>query len=345
MIKRHIFVYLFILGTSTMGLAQNQPVDESSKVAAVFPKYVAALKARDGASAALVVDAATIAWYAELRAKALYAKRNELGDVFVDKLSVLMIRARVEKTVLEKMRATELLSHSVSQGWVGETQGLAVEKLAINDSSAFGYATIFGKPTPLKVYFQKEKGDWRLALRELSHASNDALLSEAKKAGLHEDQYAEKLLVALNLKVRWEPLIAEKSWMENCDECHFGGGFGFGTQDFGPAGSGTGWSNSDQAKSKKRRLQITNVTSDIEEGIVARYLYRNSGRYEKCFEVKNVALAALTVKFAMAEGRISDVQVSARDKVLAKCLQAELMQLSIPRTGKVSATLSFTPAN
>jgi len=161
---------------------------EEEAIRKAFEAYRTALLASDGRAAEYLLSKGTIDYYVELRDLALYAPSESLqGQTLVDQMQVLLLRIRMDPEQLEAMSGSELLVHSVEQGWIGK-EGITrarLGKLRIAESSAVAHAEINGQDIGPAFHFVKEAGDiWRLDLLPTLESSNASLEFAAERRGI-----------------------------------------------------------------------------------------------------------------------------------------------------------------
>ena len=143
-----------------------------------FARYVAALEARDGATAAALVTADSLAHEERLRDLALTAPPATVAALPpADQLAVLRLRHEFTAEELRPLAGADLVRITVEEAW-SSPKPLAVLTVAGVDAAGDRAALRVeraGEPVPLRLLFRREEGAWKLDLVELARGSDAAL--------------------------------------------------------------------------------------------------------------------------------------------------------------------------
>ena len=171
---------LVLLATALPAWADAGPAD-------AFARYVASLQARDGAAAAALVTAGSLAREEQLRDMALAAPPDKVAALpMTDRLAVLRLRHEFTAEELRPLAGSDLLRLAVEEEWTSP-KPLAV--LTVTGAEVDGDAATLdveraGEAVPVRLVLRQEEGAWRLDLVELARGSDDALAqSLAFRAG------------------------------------------------------------------------------------------------------------------------------------------------------------------
>ena len=186
----------------------------------VFPRYVAALQARDGDAAAALVTAGSLAREERLRDLALSSPAATVDALPpADRLAVLRLRHEFTADELRPLSGADLVRIAVEEAW-SSPKPLAV--LTVTGTQEAGDTAVLrveraGEPVPVRLVLRREAGQWRLDLVELARGSDaalaEALALRAVRAGASEDEVIRWVIEDtsghLVEKDLWRPLIEE----------------------------------------------------------------------------------------------------------------------------------------
>jgi hypothetical protein len=183
-IRSATLAVLCLLSICHAALAES----EEEAIRKTFDDYRAAVLANDGRAAEHLLSKGTIDYYGQMRELALRASSEALqSQALVGQMQVLLLRIRMDPAQLEAMAGSELLIHSVEQGWIGK-EGIAraqLGRLSIEDSTAVAHAEIGGQDFGPAFYFVKKGGGvWRFDLLPTLDSSNGSLEATAEQRGI-----------------------------------------------------------------------------------------------------------------------------------------------------------------
>jgi hypothetical protein len=176
---------------------------EEKQIRVAFLTYKGAILEQQGQSAVLVVNRATLQYYAQMKTLALEGHENEVRQLTpMNKLMVLSLRHRVSVDDLRAMTPQEMFIHAVNQGWIGKNSVLDsdIGQLQVFGNDASGEYVRGGKPTPLKFRLTKEEGNWKIDLTALTPPADQAISLLIKKEGLDEDAFIVGLVESVSGK-------------------------------------------------------------------------------------------------------------------------------------------------
>lgn len=157
------------LGVLLVGVGVAAAKGSSQRaVKQTFDSYTRALKARDGRTAAELVDRDTLAYFDQMRQHALRSRAQTVKGLNVmDKLMVLSIRAQLGAARLRTTSGKQFFALTVSRGMVaknpGANQPLGLVTVRGNDAEA-AIAVPPASPVKPRWHFRKENGRWKLRL-------------------------------------------------------------------------------------------------------------------------------------------------------------------------------------
>nr|MCH9680601.1 hypothetical protein [Deltaproteobacteria bacterium] len=139
--------------------------DAQAAVRATFERYRAALLAKDGATAAALIDEATTAWYERALKLAATAGGTALAEEDASvRLTVYRLRHEFSLEQIERMNGREVVEEAVARGWLSESSvrrvGLATVTVEGDRATTTGLDPI-GTPG---FEFRRERGKWRIDL-------------------------------------------------------------------------------------------------------------------------------------------------------------------------------------
>ncbi len=171
---------------------------DEARIRATFERYQAALEARDGATAAELVNAATIASYEESRKAALAATPEQVrGLPMTARLQVLTLRQLLDAGRLADMEGGEVMAWLVEQGWnvsAGKHDDARLGGVRIDGDRAQAQYVIGDKLTPLLWNFTREGGKWRLDLASLMPYATQGLAKFTQMTSMSEDDFLMKVI-------------------------------------------------------------------------------------------------------------------------------------------------------
>lgn len=172
---------------------------EVAHVKEVDDRYDMALDSRHGKTALAYVSKDSIAWFDSMVETARTASKSKVQALpFAERLEVLQIRLLVPAADLKKMDGREYLIRSVDEGWQGSTSQLKRHSVRVNN----GRATItYRDPdsgTQSQGYYVLEDGAWKEDRLSLNADLNQSAGSEAREAGMTEDELIFEILGELS---------------------------------------------------------------------------------------------------------------------------------------------------
>ena len=159
-------------------LLLDRPVLADSGPAEAFARYLAALQARDGAAAAALVTAGSLAREETLRDLALTAPPEAVAALpMADRLAVLRLRHEFTADELRPLSGADLLGLAVAEEWTSPKplSVLTVTGAALDGDTATLRVERAGEAVPVRLVLRREQGAWRLDLVELARGSDAAL--------------------------------------------------------------------------------------------------------------------------------------------------------------------------
>jgi hypothetical protein len=198
--------------TSNLALSAQGSQSEGELIRQAFLAYKAAILQHQGESSVLLVNTATIQYYARMKALALEGQEKDVRQLTpAHKIMVLTLRHRIPVGALRGMTPEKVFIHAVNQGWIGKNGVLDSDigqvQIFGNDASAEHVKN--GKPTSLKYRFTKEDGNWKIDLTALMPLADQAMSMLIKKEGLDEDTFIISLIESISgkkvLPTIWQP--------------------------------------------------------------------------------------------------------------------------------------------
>jgi hypothetical protein len=197
-------------------VAESAPVkaeEPHQAIRATFHRYRDAIAAKNGEAAVNEVSERTLSAFEAYRTAALSMPADQVkARPIVERLMIVIVRARVPAPELRQVNGRELFVRAVDNGWVGKNVATidAAEVSLDGDSAHLGVRTSRGELPPAQGFtFHREKGSWKMDVMSL--AAFDASL-KAMLSRIDEDENRAMLkVVSLVAKTHiddriWEPL-------------------------------------------------------------------------------------------------------------------------------------------
>ncbi len=189
---RRLLVLLFLLLPLP---ATAEPIDD---VKESFLAYKTAILEADGDTAADVVTQNSREYFRDLADHALTLDRAGLHEIHLtDRLYAMLLRHNLDRTTLQSMSGSEVVSYAVDEGWIGRNGAsqLRLGHYEIEGDHASG--TILrqdGLKSSFKMEFVREGGRWLLDLVALMKLTRTAFEYAVQQSGLSEDDFVMLML-------------------------------------------------------------------------------------------------------------------------------------------------------
>jgi hypothetical protein len=191
---------------------------DKAAIGALVSEHKKAIYARDGDKAAALVAEPTIVYFESVRKDALAAPEADLRKKpLVDRLMILIIRARVDVERLRQGDGKSLFAYAVKEGMVGEeARTLEPGDVEVEGDMAKVGVRMGAQTLPPEVGFRayREQGAWKLHLMSVMKLAGPALEQQLK--GIDPDPDAAMIKVLETLLGRkvgaeiWQPLDPPK---------------------------------------------------------------------------------------------------------------------------------------
>jgi hypothetical protein len=158
-------------------LAPPALADAGPAVRDAFARYVAALEARDGATAATLVTAAGLAREEHLRDLALTAPRATVAALpHSDLLAILRLRHEFTAAELRPLGGADLVRIAVEEAWSSPKPLAVLTVTAVEEAGDTATLRVAraGEPVPVRLVLRREQGGWKLDLAELARGADAA---------------------------------------------------------------------------------------------------------------------------------------------------------------------------
>lgn len=192
---RRLSVLLFLVSLGLPFPAAAAPVDD---VRESFIAYKSAIIEADGEAAAAVVTQNSRDYFRMLADQALTLDRAGLHQIHLtDRLYAMLLRHSLDRTTLEKMSGSDVVSYAVDEGWIGRNGAsqLRLGHYEVDGDHASG--TILrpdGLKSSFKMEFVREGGKWLLDLVALMKLTRTAFEYAVQQSGLSEDEFVILML-------------------------------------------------------------------------------------------------------------------------------------------------------
>ena len=199
---RSLLVVICLSALATNSYALQTQIGAKQAIQNTFSQYRKALLERDSSGAADMVDSRTIALYAQILTDALNMPHEKLSQLdFISKFILLRVRHEFNRSQIEKMSGRDLFKLGVDRGWISNSTVTNVDRLArIEIDADKASASIPQAPGVTALYFQKESGQWKLALWQSFRIANLAMKAQVEKSGLTEEEFILKTINTLSSK-------------------------------------------------------------------------------------------------------------------------------------------------
>lgn len=148
-------------------------------------RYVAAIKAKDGAAAAKYIDAKSIKWYADSAKLAVSANRRQWEKLkFAQRLVVARLRHELARDDLRKLDGPKTLAFGVDKGWIDpeSVNNLKVANVRVTGKTA--KASLAAEPNKFVLSFVKEGDTWKFSVVDLINLTNPVFERTAAESGM-----------------------------------------------------------------------------------------------------------------------------------------------------------------
>ena len=189
-----------LTGCGADALQEASAAETEQAIRSCFAGYKAAVLESDGEAAAGHVTAATIAYYQRMLALVLSASAEETRKLpLLDRMTVLLVRARVEGDLLRAMDGRKLFVHAVDIGMVGKSSVISNElgEVFVSGAHATGEHVSAGTPTGIHWRFHLEDGAWRMDIMSILPSATLAFQKIIKDSGMTEDEFILKIIAML----------------------------------------------------------------------------------------------------------------------------------------------------
>jgi hypothetical protein len=186
---------------------------DKAAVAQAFSSYREALLAKDGKTAAALLTAESIEYYAAIKKLALTAPESYLRRARMsDQLAVIFVRATVPVENIRSWSATQLAIDAVRRG---QFNASAVERMSAGTVEVSGdVGTVLmkldGKESPVSFTFYREGGRWKFRLIPLLEATESTLRARVQEQHITERRFVDESLAAAlspeDIRAAWLPV-------------------------------------------------------------------------------------------------------------------------------------------
>ncbi len=198
----------------------SNTVDLETDKAAVkqaFTAYRGAMLAKNGKAAAALLTAGSLAYYAQLKDRALTASEVDLRRMqLIDQITVLFLRLRVRAEDLRRWSPTELVVDSVENdpfSGSANMSRMATGAVNISGDTASVLMKLDGKDTGLAFSFWREDGRWKFRMTPLLDSVEDSLRTLVQQQHLTTRAFIDRTLASKypdpdKIAAAWKPLGA-----------------------------------------------------------------------------------------------------------------------------------------
>ncbi|AKT39511.1 hypothetical protein [Chondromyces crocatus] len=168
-------------GDTTTTTSTTEAIGDADQAAVrdIFLRYRDAIVTRKGKEAVGVVSTKTLGYFDAMRTGALHMSASELrAQPVMDRLMILLLRARIPKEELQGWTGKELFAVAVDNGWVGDNvQSIQPSTIEIQGNEARIGARAGGEELPSAMGFKayREEGGWKLDVMSIGEIAQQAL--------------------------------------------------------------------------------------------------------------------------------------------------------------------------
>jgi hypothetical protein len=148
-------------------------------------RYIAAIKAKDGLTAAKYIDTKGLKWYGDSAKLAISANRTQWEKLkFAQRLVVVRLRHELNRADLRKLDGPKTLAFGVERGWIDQesVNNLKIANVRVTGKTA--KASIESAPSQYILNYVKEGDTWKLAILDLINLTNPVFENTAKESGM-----------------------------------------------------------------------------------------------------------------------------------------------------------------
>jgi hypothetical protein len=184
---------------------------DKAAVAQAFSSYREAVLATDGKTAAALLTAESLEYFAAIRKLALTASESYLRRARMsDQLAVIFLRTSAPVANIQSWSTTQLVIHAVRRG---QLNAAAMERMSVGTVEVSGdigtvLVKLDGKESPASLTFYREGGQWKFRLIPLLEAAENAL-----RARVQDQHITERHLVDETLAATLSPEDLRKAWL------------------------------------------------------------------------------------------------------------------------------------
>jgi len=182
----------FLLAGCGADGSEASTAEAEQAIRSCFAGYKAAILEGDGKAAAGHVTASTIAYYQKMLGLVLSAPAEETKKLpLVDRMTVLLVRSRIEAELLHTMDGRKLFVHAVDIGMVGKNSVIRVDlgEVVVSGAHATGEHINAGKPSGIQWRFHHENGAWRMDILSAMPMATLAFQKVIQESGMTEDEF------------------------------------------------------------------------------------------------------------------------------------------------------------
>lgn len=207
-------IWLLLLGAGCD--SSGREAQDQKEVVEVFEQYKEAVIDGDGPVAADLVTPKTYELYKNFLDLALDADEAETRSLpFIDKMSVVMIRHRLEPIRVRQMTGKDLFEHGISDGWTSQksTVDLVADNVTIAGDQAWLDIKQLSTGMVAKKQFNLKKvgNDWKIDFVELLRKIGPALEHQlSTQTSISQDEMVKLIASVEQVKPAteavWQPL-------------------------------------------------------------------------------------------------------------------------------------------
>lgn len=167
---------------------------DKANIWACFEAYKNSILNDRGEAATKYVSSRTIQFYDSMATLARTADSLQVDSLsIIDKLTVLMLRARTPNELLFSYEGREVVVFAINSGMVGkdDVRNNELGKIYLDGTFARASMMVNGVESPISMHFHVEEGAWKMDLTSLFPITNTALEEVIEDSEMTENEFLE----------------------------------------------------------------------------------------------------------------------------------------------------------
>jgi hypothetical protein len=173
---------------------------DSVPVEGCFLKYKTALLEGNGAEAAEQASKGTLAEYQKYRDWAVSGSESEIRSLStIDKFQVILLRQRIDASVLTKMSGADVFKYAIENGWIGkDSVRIELKDISVSPPRATARVAQGNKATTEMLHFVQENNIWKIDLLPTLKQTDQVLKETIRQKGVSEEDFIFSVVETLS---------------------------------------------------------------------------------------------------------------------------------------------------